>query len=173
MEHYISAESGQVKQCARDLSPSSSSVKVTQGLTLRETPLFKICLSVSGGTINDRTFFELKKHKYCFPTCHWWSVVQPMRGKHSIVCICKIPCCSVLLVSRGKVMTKARSPQEPKQCQKNQTMFPERQSCLRHPGFATSHRMGAKQNTCTQGCQQPESLNVVRFNKTLLSTRSY
>lgn len=101
-EHYISVETGQVKQCTRDLSLSSSSVKVTQSLTLRETPLFKICLSVSGWTINNRTFFELRKHKCRFPTHHWWSIVQPMRDKYSIVCICKIPCCLCSACLKGK-----------------------------------------------------------------------
>lgn len=39
------------------------------------------------------------------------------------------------------------------------------QPCLRHPGFITSRRTRAKQNTWAQGIQQPESLNTLRFNK--------
>lgn len=39
------------------------------------------------------------------------------------------------------------------------------QPCLRHPGFITSHWTGAKQNIWAQGIQQPESLNMLRFNK--------
>lgn len=39
------------------------------------------------------------------------------------------------------------------------------QPCLRHPGFITSHWTGAKQQIWAQGTQQPENLNLLRFNK--------